>query len=619
LTAAILSSPKHAHASPRGVAKGDEVASTDEELAAVEETVETFSNSHRVWFLPILAALEHRGGRARPKDVRDVIRANAASGLEQQHWDYLVEKNRLGWSRLSLRQAGLLAGERGWWELTELGRAYLAAHRHEMRPIELDSIPREQVEEDVVTELVDATDFKAYEIPLLEVMSDGLTAKQEILDVLLVKLRERLLPGDLRQTKRGEPLWRSRASWALSYLNKDGLIKNTGRGLWAITETGRAHLRTEREGYDITRFRQSKSRVLVEGATSSAPQDGEVDAPAGWSADRWQKLSATLGRELFNTVDQRLRPDFGPTPASEARYVGRNVVFYGPPGTGKTYLARAVARALTGDEQPGPDSRWRIVQFHPSYAYEDFIQGLKPDLEKVELRYVLRQGPFMELCQAAEDDPDEFYVLIIDEINRGDPARIFGELLYALEYRGQAVDLPLGGQLTVPPNLVIVGTMNSVDRSVALVDYALRRRFGFVRVAPNPEVIGDERGDQAMAQVAAMVLRSFNEWVAQRLDREHVLGHSFFLNAAIPLSDEAALERIWKVDVYPLLEEYFFGEPESLKEARQEWGKAVKQALAEQAEAGDDDVSEADGAAGADASGEPAVSSGSEGHQGAGG
>ena len=224
------------------------------------------------------------------------------------------------------------------------------------------------------------------------------------------------------------------------------------------------------------------------------------------------------------------------------------------------------------------------MQFHPSYAYEDFIQGLKPDLEETELRYALSKGPFLQLCEAAEQDPDRFYVLLIDEINRGDPARIFGELLYALEYRGQAVDLPLGSQLTVPLNLVIVGTMNSVDRSVALVDYALRRRFGFIRVEPDPEVILGIRGSDRLGPVAAELLRGFNQWITSRLDSEHTLGHSYFLNPAIPLTDADALERVWDLDVRPLLEEYFFGEPQALQEAQQQWVKYLNDALADEEE-----------------------------------
>lgn len=206
---------------------------------------------------------------------------------------------------------------------------------------------------------------------------------------------------------------------------------------------------------------------------------------------------------------------------------------------------------------------------------------LRPDLELANLRYRIQKGPFLQVCEAAEDEPDHFHVLVIDEINRGDPARIFGELLYPLEYRGESVDLAAGGQLTVPPNLVIVGTMNSVDRGVALVDYALRRRFAFVRVEPSPEVITAVRSKSRLAPVAAAVLASFNDWIGERLDREHAIGHSVFLNPALALDGPGALERVWALDVRPLLEEYFFGDGDGLADAERQWKSAVAEALAE--------------------------------------
>lgn len=276
-----------------------------------------------------------------------------------------------------------------------------------------------------------------------------------------------------------------------------------------------------------------------------------------------------------------MRPDLGPVPRSSGTAIARNVILYGPPGTGKTFLALAAAKALTGEEEIGPDGRIRIVQFHPSYAYEDFIQGLRPDLEHTELRYHLNRGPFLQICEEAGQDPDHYHVLVIDEINRGDPARIFGELLYALEYRDQPIDLALGGQLIVPPNLILIGTMNSVDRSVALVDYALRRRFGFVRVDPDPEVIVSLRSSSTLAAPAAGLLSTFNDWLNQRLDADHTLGHSFFLNPTIELESKTDIKKIWDLDVRPLLEEYFFGDRESLEEASKKWTSIFRQELAE--------------------------------------
>lgn len=180
-------------------------------------------------------------------------------------------------------------------------------------------------------------------------------------------------------------------------------------------------------------------------------------------------------------------------------------------------------------------------------------------------------------------------MLVIDEINRGDPARIFGELLYALEYRGESVSLALGGKLVVPPNLVVIGTMNSVDRSVALVDYALRRRFGFVRIDPNPEVVASGRAPGLIADVGPGILVAFNQWITKRLDRDHQIGHSYFLSPAL-LEDAGPFAQVWAMDIRPLLEEYFFGDEQALAEADGVWKALVQRELAERRNLDDEDL-----------------------------
>jgi len=537
------------------------------EAQSLEERVAAVSPHKRVWIVPILLAIEALGGAAKPIEVEGKVREVVPDDqVSDGEWAWVVQTKRLRWVRHHMKRVGLVGGAYGVWELTDAGQAYLEAHRND--PIELPnmkSLDEAETDPEQPVETVTATDFAGYELPLLAVLAEGLTQKQDVLARLLDKVRDQLLPGDRRPWPSGGEVWTYRAAWALSDMKKEGHVANPARGVWEITEAGRERLDKQREGWQLAAFQTSKASVPALVAESKTPEEKPQLS--------WERLSKLIAKDVFATLDLRLRPDLGPK-----RNLPRNVILYGPPGTGKTFVAKLVARALTGDEEPGPDSAFRIVQFHPSYAYEDFVQGLKPDLEKTELRYVLRIGPFLEICQAATADPERFYVLIVDEINRGDPARIFGELLYAIEYRDEPIDLPNGGRLIVPSNLVIVGTMNSVDRSVALVDYALRRRFGFVRLAPEPEIIASVRGKEPAARLAADLLDGFNDWLVAQLDAEHAIGHSFFLNTAIPLDDSASLGRIWELDVRPLLEEYFFGDRDRLAEAEKAWTRCLAEA-----------------------------------------
>ena len=166
----------------------------------------------------------------------------------------------------------------------------------------------------------------------------------------------------------------------------------------------------------------------------------------------------------------------------------KQVIFQGPPGTGKTYLAKKLAACLAGS-----DDRVRLVQFHPSYAYEDFIQGYRPTLtEDGRAGFELRDGPLVKMARTAGKEPDAKFFLVIDEINRGNLSKVFGELYFLLEYRDHEMQLQYGGEpFSLPPNLYIIGTMNTADRSIALVDLALRRRFHFMEFHPDKPPIAE--------------------------------------------------------------------------------------------------------------------------------
>ena len=237
----------------------------------------------------------------------------------------------------------------------------------------------------------------------------------------------------------------------------------------------------------------------------------------------------------------------------------RQVIFQGPPGTGKTFAARKLAACLAGSPE-----RVRLVQFHPSYAYEDFVQGYRPTLEGGQPGFKLRNGPLLDAAERARDDPDARHFLVIDEINRGNLAKVFGELYFLLEYRGEEMRLQYSDEpFSLPRNLHVIGTMNTADRSIALVDLALRRRFHFVEFHPDePPVRGLlgrwlRKHAPGMAWVADVVDRANRELD----DRQAAIGPSYFMKLRL---DDDAVRRIWKHNVLPYLEEHLAGEHDRL-------------------------------------------------------
>ena len=237
------------------------------------------------------------------------------------------------------------------------------------------------------------------------------------------------------------------------------------------------------------------------------------------------------------------------------------LIFYGPPGTGKTYVARQLADVLAADK-----GAVRLVQFHPSFAYEDFIEGFRPEIKDGQAGFSLKRGPLRRIADAAAARPDAQFVLIIDEINRGNVAKVFGELYFLLEYREEEISLQYSDDLfALPPNLWIIGTMNTADRSIALVDAALRRRFHFVKFFPDePPVKGVlerwlEENKPEQAWIAATLDRA-NE----KLGNRHLaIGPSHFMQDYL---DDEWIDLIWEHSVMPYLAEHFFGEEDRLAE-----------------------------------------------------
>lgn len=241
----------------------------------------------------------------------------------------------------------------------------------------------------------------------------------------------------------------------------------------------------------------------------------------------------------------------------------RQVIFYGPPGTGKTYVARKLATAVAGDTD-----RVQIVQFHPSYTYEDFVEGFRPSADEGSAAFRLVPGPLKRLAEQAMREPTKRFVLIIDEINRGNVAKVFGELYFLLEYRAERISLQYSADdFALPENLWIIGTMNTADRSIALMDAALRRRFYFVPFIPDqPPIKGLLRRWLERHRPAL-------HWVADVVDEANgaignphfAIGPSHFMR---PDLTAEWVGMIWDHSVLPTLREHFMDAREEVDRYR---------------------------------------------------
>ena len=255
-----------------------------------------------------------------------------------------------------------------------------------------------------------------------------------------------------------------------------------------------------------------------------------------------------------------------------------NVILQGAPGVGKTYAAKRLAYSIMGEED---ESRIKFVQFHQSYSYEDFIQGYRPSKDEFELV----NGVFYKFCKEAEEDNERPYFFIIDEINRGNLSKILGELMMLIEkdHRGERLNLLYSNEeFCVPKNIRIIGMMNTADRSLAMMDYALRRRFAFYSFKPafkNPKFI-DYQESKKNKKFSNLIdaVEKLNEEIASddNLGKGFEIGHSYFCTDE-DITDEW-LNNVIEYEIKPLISEYWFDEPKKVKKQIDELKEKINKA-----------------------------------------
>lgn len=348
--------------------------------------------------------------------------------------------------------------------------------------------------------------------------------------------------------------------WARNYLVYEGILDKGENGVWILTELGKKVIITDELAGKLT-----AKWIKIKTAEREHRYVPDIDLSPYY---------VYREEESQNSVVPYTKEDFlGEVYMSEESYDTlvallknkKNLILQGAPGVGKTFAAKRLAYSLIGEKD---DSRIEFIQFHQNYSYEDFIMGYKPQ----EQGFKLTNGIFYRFCMTAADHPEKDYYFIIDEINRGNMSKIFGELLMLIEkdYRGTKATLAYSSTtFSVPKNLYMIGMMNTADRSLAMIDYALRRRFSFYEMEPGFHSEGFK------AYQASLQNETFNVLIEQivELNREinaddslgagFRIGHSYFCGQKE--CTEEWMKSVVYYDIIPMLQEYWFDDRQKVQ------------------------------------------------------